>query len=182
VRVSTPLVGATSRPFRYMLTCLGFGGTNAHAIVESYNPATPVTSCDQPVGLPIVLSTNSERTLKGAVEALIDHLKTASDVDLRSLAWTLLQKRSVLPFRRAYRAQTAQALCDALENDLVDIADKHTEIVRSEHKRGTPAFLGIFTGQGKTHRCLACSSWLTRCRGSMACDGQRSNRWPTSCF
>lgn len=100
----------------------GFGGTNAHAIVEEYLPIPnqptnkqPEETSTSPCLLPIVLSAKSKKSMKSTLENMIQFIDTQPDLNLNNLAYTLLEGRSVLPFRRALIGPTKESLRSALE-------------------------------------------------------------------
>lgn len=131
---------------------LGFGGTNAHAILEAYPnqgaglKQTPQRSSAVPIW-PIPISANSELSLKATMQDLLQYLKSASGVRVQDLAWTLTNRRSVLPVRRAVAAQTIPDVCAALEASIASIDKKEGHVVSGGSNR-EPRVLGIFTGQG----------------------------------
>lgn len=148
---------------RVSVNNLGFGGTNAHAILEeaaglsdrSKNLALPngnhcqnedwvPSSSDDPdaAAYLFVLSANNETAVKSQMHALSTYLKKrglGSTTDLMpNLAFTLGQRRSLLPWKIALPSLTAE--------DLIG------ELVSRDHvpTRTTKApNLGfVFTGQG----------------------------------
>ncbi|KAJ4181992.1 hypothetical protein NW755_010680 [Fusarium falciforme] len=140
----------SNQPRRVSVNSFGFGGTNAHVIVESYVPACREQALDQPLTpclAPITLSANSEASLKATMEELKQHLENQPDVQLRDLAWTLLRKRSNLQVRHSIQVKTIQALCEALERDAPLVKGKQSIATASDIKF-KPQVLGIFTGQG----------------------------------
>ena len=157
----------------------GFGGTNAHAIIESYNgPEKLKASRTQNTRLlmPIVLSANSDRSLKATMEGLLKFLVEQPTTNMQDLAWTLLEKRSVLSVRRALTAQTVHATCAALEKEITAINGKQSLATKSEHKKRKPNILGVFTGQGRHSPWPNYArSYANRCRCSMAGYGQGPN-------
>ncbi|KAF5026791.1 hypothetical protein F66182_1075 [Fusarium sp. NRRL 66182] len=137
---------AEGQPRRASVNSFGFGGTNAHAIIEQYIPAASSTPTDSKLTnvLPLVFSARTKRSLKANMENVLSYIKTAPDINVTDLAWTLLQKRSVLPLRHAIAASGVDSLCEALEAAIKDdigleYTPKTTDTVR---------MLGIFTGQG----------------------------------
>lgn len=125
----------------------GFGGTNAHAIVEEYIPTTPKTptnSSTRTNALPLVFSARTKRSLKANMEGILSLIKTTPGINITDLAWTLLQKRSVLPLRHAVAASSVESLCGTLEAAVQD--DVGLEYVPKSPE--TARILGIFTGQG----------------------------------
>ena len=133
----------------------GFGGANAHAIIESYTPATTVTErakTDNPI--PILFSANSEKALVTQLRTWIEFLEQqpSSSIDVQDLAWTL-SRRSALAQRACFPAASVQALLEKLRTT-VETTDKEVGVRNSAKKN---KIFGIFTGQG--------AQWPTMGRG-----------------
>ncbi|KAI1371141.1 putative polyketide synthase [Hypoxylon crocopeplum] len=138
-------------PRRASVNSFGFGGANAHAILESYEPSkwhkdgTPRSSI---AAIPFVFSANSEKTLATQLETYLSYLEEAdeSEVNLRDLAWTL-SRRSAFALRTYCSALTLDTLRTKLTAKLEAKKNDNTAIgVRPAHK--TRTLLGVFTGQG----------------------------------
>lgn len=99
--------------------------------------------------MPIVISANSERALKATMEELLQFLTTEPATNMQDLAWTLLEKRSVLSVRRALTTQTVSTTRAALEKEIAAFSGKQSLATKSEHKKRKPNIMGIFTGQGR---------------------------------
>jgi acyl transferase domain-containing protein len=100
-------------PRRAGISSLGFGGTNAHVIVEEA-PAAPPPAPTRPAQL-LVLSAKTESALDAATQRLVLHLRTHPAQDLGDTAYTLLLGRRRFEHRRGVVAETAAGAADALE-------------------------------------------------------------------
>ncbi|KAI0474037.1 hypothetical protein GGR56DRAFT_696770 [Xylariaceae sp. FL0804] len=153
---------------RASINSFGFGGTNAHCIIddaENYMKLRGIAGHVSPI-LPrnemprmteestqessvtlatpqvFVLSANDAHTMKKLSKSLASHF-TGSEAGrsrdyVKQLAYTLHERRSLLPFRAAIVASDPQELASKLANE--DIAPRRTS---------QPPKLGfVFTGQG----------------------------------
>ncbi len=151
----------TGRPRRAAVSSFGFGGTNAHVVLEqapaaegepgapdgpaSGGPAVAVTAPPRPAPavLPWLLSAKTETALRAQAGRLLTHLQDHPGRDL-DLAHSLATTRTV--FR--HRAVVAAADRDALVAGVRALAAGGTApgLVRAEAATGRTALL--FTGQG----------------------------------
>lgn len=143
-------------PRRVSVNSFGFGGTNSHAIIESWDgygcdPAKDATSPPKSVGNGgsgsslFVLSANSGQALATRARALAGYLREHPDTALDRLAYTLFRRGS-FPFRAAFSATSVEQLLHKLEASVEGLRDRSrtTSIPESLPVR----ILGIFTGQG----------------------------------
>ncbi|KAK1140467.1 putative Hybrid PKS-NRPS biosynthetic cluster [Aspergillus melleus] len=124
-----------------------FGGSNGHAILESYD-ARSLKSPDQEVSVlatPFLFSAQSERALLSMLHRFSDYLKPRLDADLRDIAWTLQYKRSTFGVRTAIAALDRDSLLSQLNEKLS--STKSQIGVKTSLKRDARV-LGVFTGQG----------------------------------
>ncbi|KAH1492661.1 hypothetical protein KXX52_004018 [Aspergillus fumigatus] len=139
--------GATRRA---SVNSFGFGGSNGHAILESYNDTrgfkTQIEEHTSTLTTPFVFSAQSERTLISMLRNFSEYLRSSADLDLRSIAWTLQYKRSTLGVRTAITACSSEDLLSKLHNRLKSSAETPLG-VKPTIKRGA-RILGVFTGQG----------------------------------
>ncbi|KAH8726360.1 hypothetical protein GQ44DRAFT_613908 [Phaeosphaeriaceae sp. PMI808] len=140
---------APGEPRRASINSFGFGGTNAHAIIESYNPPGSVETepTIQAVFSPITFSAASPSALRQSMldvqTYLMDHQDTT---DMRSLVHTLHSRRSTLAYRKAIVCEKIEDVVAIIETLLDGEGDagfstRYTEIT-------APRILGVFTGQG----------------------------------
>ncbi|KAH7032562.1 uncharacterized protein B0I36DRAFT_265553 [Microdochium trichocladiopsis] len=143
-------------PRRVSVNSFGFGGSNAHAILEQYTPATPAAlpsseTTKTATFTPFLFSAASEASLVAQLEAYSEHLKENPDTSPSDLAWTLQARRSHLPYKLALPASSVEKLVNNIDDKLASLKRVPGTLlgVRSNIKlSGPPKVLGIFTGQG----------------------------------
>ncbi|KAG5655084.1 hypothetical protein KAF25_000207 [Fusarium avenaceum] len=144
-------------PRRASVNSFGFGGTNAHAILEAYQQApqtqngvsTTPSRLSLPV-IPFVFSAATESSLRGVLESFLEYLNRFKDgdesLDLASLAYILSTKRTLLPQRVSITASTLEQLMEKVQSALGD--SKSSTVGSTATASSQPAILGVFTGQG----------------------------------
>ncbi|TLD04871.1 uncharacterized protein PgNI_10061 [Pyricularia grisea] len=148
-----PETGASPR--RASVNSFGFGGTNAHAIVESYQPPKmdgAASDTQESVPLPFVFSAQSKASLKRMLAKFADFLlpgRVPRDLTDHDLAFTLNSRRSLLSCRAVFAARGVQHLGNQVRDAIQDQEWQPAATV-SESKDGEPAprILGVFAGQG----------------------------------
>ncbi|KAH0594700.1 Polyketide synthase [Metarhizium humberi] len=139
---------------RASVNSFGFGGTNAHAILESpwssddlqaqVKGRTPGSANKEALHLPFLFSATSEKSLVALVDAYSEYLDNNPDVDLCRLAYTLGCRRSAFAFKTCFSAASQEELCSKLSESTSD--QGNLSFVRSTTTN--PSLLGVFTGQG----------------------------------
>ncbi|OKL61272.1 hypothetical protein UA08_03198 [Talaromyces atroroseus] len=142
-------------PRRVSVNSFGFGGSNAHAILEQYrgpSEAEIPTRSNITTFTPFVFSAMSETSLVAQLQAYSQHLKTNSHISPYDLAWTLQARRSQFPLKIAFSALTIEQLASKIDAKLETLKTKPgtTLGVRASSRQTTaaPRILGVFTGQG----------------------------------
>lgn len=140
-------------PRRVSINSFGYGGTNAHAVLEAYEEedylSTPdsgvssghgSTHLDAPKPVPIVISAHSDKSLGKLVSNIKDWLTsdTGHQTPFNSLAYTLNVRRSKLPWRCNIVASSTDEVVRALEDP---------RLRKVKAARGTNVGF-VFTGQG----------------------------------
>ncbi|KAJ3504570.1 hypothetical protein NM208_g16319 [Fusarium decemcellulare] len=115
-------------PRRVSVNSFGFGGSNAHAIVEQYLGASvylhaKTTAPDSAAAqfTPFVFSAASEASLVAQLRLYSEYLGRQKDVDHFDLAWTLRARRSELTTKAAFSASTISQLKSKINAKLADI-------------------------------------------------------------
>jgi aspyridone synthetase (hybrid polyketide synthase/nonribosomal peptide synthetase) len=156
------------KPRRASVNSFGFGGTNAHAILESYEPSEDTSSHPSPdhevadtnirrisaerkLTGPFVISAQSRESLVNWLKQLLDYLQANTSVDLEALSHTLQSKRSVFRYRVAIAPVVdREDLIEKLEDQVNIISTSADGSLRSSPGSETGervSILGIFTGQ-----------------------------------
>ncbi|KAI1637132.1 hypothetical protein F4809DRAFT_640890 [Biscogniauxia mediterranea] len=137
-------------PRRASVNSFGFGGANAHAILESYT--SPETSSrgpiDTPSLAPFVFSASTETALQKSLASFKEYLQNHPDTNLLDLSWTLRARRSALPIKVAVSASSVDGLSKKIDEKLDSIQKSSSKAIGVRSAAGAPKILGVFTGQG----------------------------------
>ncbi|KAM0274364.1 hypothetical protein ACHAQH_007901 [Verticillium albo-atrum] len=171
------------QPRRASVNSFGFGGANAHAIVEMYDPSIhdrlvnappdlgdplpiaqgkiPELSPQNIMHLPLLLSARSPKSLGSLVEKYRDYLLNHVDVAYQQVAWQAYCRRSSLTYRVSFTGDSTASIVTAMQATL-RLAQKQPSSASAVFKRvqkatEAPRLLGVFTGQG--------AQWLTMSKG-----------------
>jgi polyketide synthase PksN len=147
------------------ISSFGFGGVNAHVIVEEYvEPQTTVTPSieitpERPALM--VLSAKNEERLKEQVKQLLSHVEAQSlqDNDLANLAYTLQVGREAMEQRLAFSVTTIEQLKEKLGGYLEGKAQRGEleDCYRGEVKKNREA-LSIFDTDAVLQQAIA--TWV----------------------
>lgn len=141
-------------PLRVSVNSFGFGGTNAHAIIEEYHPTEEDTRSRMPhneqavfIG-PLVVSAQSEKSLVSSVATLVEHIRSHPDMDLEEVAWNLQSRRSVLEHKAFFSGSTRDRLLHFMDRFVAESCGSSVTVPQKRPNTEEPGILGIFTGQG----------------------------------
>ncbi|RFU80561.1 acyl transferase acyl hydrolase lysophospholipase [Trichoderma arundinaceum] len=134
---------------RASVNSFGFGGANAHAILEEYLPQDTTNSAistSTPTFTPFLFSAASATALSASVSAFADFIEASSSLNLKDVSYTLSNHRSSLQERTFFTASSQDDLVAKLRKYGTD--GKKSETGGSKIPSVKPRTLGIFTGQG----------------------------------
>lgn len=126
----------------------GFGGTNAHVILESFESPPGPTPATMPLIIPYVFSASSKSSLMNLLRRYLNFCQRNPGVNSRDLAWTLHKRRSLLPYRVAIPASSITDLSGKLEDLLVSTSNSTSALSQRCFDKPHAHVWGIFTGQG----------------------------------
>lgn len=104
---------AQESPLFACVNSFGYGGTNAHAVLQSFEQErTPQSNQEITPTRPFLLPFTAKNRdgLKGAITQSLNHLQENPQYKLADLAYTLSQKRSLFEHRLAISAQSEEEL------------------------------------------------------------------------
>ena len=129
------------------VSSFGFSGTNSHVVISEASPVeVPESVSDHDRLQVIVLSARSERALKNMAARLAERLRTAPELRLSDVAFTLAAGRTGFAHRAALRARSKEHLIEEL--DLLAQGDEDCGFVRGVMEMGAPRVAFLFAGQG----------------------------------
>ncbi|KAJ8128730.1 hypothetical protein O1611_g4904 [Lasiodiplodia mahajangana] len=139
-------------PRRASVNSFGFGGANAHAIIESYDAVPTPENVDDENALfsPFIFSAASSTSLTSYLKEFCNYLKAeGAKANLRDLAYTLHSRRTM--FRRSitFSARSSRQLLSKIETEVKSTAEDNMGTQASQVEGGLePRILAVFTGQG----------------------------------
>jgi acyl transferase domain-containing protein/acyl carrier protein len=147
-RAVEPLV-AQEGPLYVGVNAFGYGGTNAHVILEQYGSPAPVDTAESAPGRPgvLVLSAKSPKALTALARAYSELLQRADAPSLYDICYSAFNCRTQLTHRLAAVADSREAMAREL--------DAFAQLERSEHvvvgkpltpPQSNPVF--VFSGMG----------------------------------
>ncbi|KAM0136093.1 hypothetical protein ACHAP3_004714 [Botrytis cinerea] len=139
---------ASNTPRRVSINSFGFGGANAHVILESV-PLPAKNGCQEASlsprsdsVLPYVFSAASEQSLISMLKRYENYLQENPSINPNELTTTLASHRSLLPVRVRFPASSIQSLQQAINSSFESGAIGYQSPLKESK------ILGIFTGQG----------------------------------
>lgn len=139
---------AAGVPNRASVNSFGFGGTNAHVILEGWRKShSRPSKIRLPAILPFAFSATSERAVGAMLRQYHEFLIGNPSLDLVDMAWSLLSRREQFSHRLVLWAPSI----DALKAEITaELERRQSDASSTIIVRGAPSqkILGVFTGQG----------------------------------
>lgn len=158
-------------PRRASVNSFGFGGTNSHAIIESYDPqihgaaegslstansqendflcidSEKETNSDI-LSIPLLISASSRKSLFDVARHWRSYLAGCEGVSIPQLSANIFRYRTALPYRAFIPAASRERAIEDLDKVINEEQGVHEFGIRSKSLTQRPQILGIFTGQG----------------------------------
>ncbi len=133
------------------VSSFGFGGTNAHLVVEAA-PGRPVGRAEAPAEAAgeeslLPLSARTPVALHALASSVRDGLRAVPEASVRDHAYTSAVRRDHHAHRLAIVAASAGAAAEAIDNHLAGVADARATAGRKPPGR-RPGLVLVFSGQG----------------------------------
>jgi non-ribosomal peptide synthase protein (TIGR01720 family) len=149
-RASSPW-NDSSRPRRIGVSAFGFGGANAHVVLEQAQTTEPAEVVTAERGFVIPLSAKSQAALAATIEAHAAWLEAHPNARLVDIAHTAGLGRAHHRSRVAVVAHDADSAVLAIRTRLADLADRPPASPGSS----TPPVIALVTGQGAQYPGMA---------------------------
>ena len=130
-------------PLAAGVSSFGFGGTNAHVVLEEYDAPVQAPAAGPARDRVLALSARSPDALAALVTLHADRLEALPDAELADYIYTATVRRSHGPRRIAAVGRTPRVLAGALRARLDDASRAESSL-----SPGTPGIVFMYPGQG----------------------------------
>ncbi|HVA85630.1 MAG TPA: beta-ketoacyl synthase N-terminal-like domain-containing protein, partial [Candidatus Saccharimonadales bacterium] len=148
------------RPRFAGISSFGFGGTNAHLVIEeAREPIVPRTHLERPLHL-VTVTAKSEAALRELARLTADALEQDASLAVEDVAWTANTGRG----RHLHRAAVLAATREQLRERMALLAEGRSrpEIVVGKRAMQPPPIVFLYTGQGAQYRGMGRTLYETQ--------------------
>lgn len=124
----------------------GYGGTNAHAILEEFSPPKINRKPENTSTKVIPLSAHTTQALLDTAKNLHDHIETNPSIPLEDIAYTLINKRERFSTQTTLIADTTEILASQLS--LLFNKAPNASPITHHQLSGAPKVAFVYTGMG----------------------------------
>lgn len=149
--VTRPLALAADRRLIVGVSAFGFGGTNAHAVLSSFEtaPARERTSAhlpELPGTAPLILSARSPAALRASASDMARWLRKRLDLSDYDIAYSAARTRDLHAHRLSVTGTNRDSIAEALERFAESGSDPGIVTAKLRPEASAPAF--VFSGNG----------------------------------
>jgi acyl transferase domain-containing protein/NADPH:quinone reductase-like Zn-dependent oxidoreductase/acyl carrier protein/NADP-dependent 3-hydroxy acid dehydrogenase YdfG len=144
---------ASDRRLVIGVSAFGFGGTNAHAVLTSFEPVISLVPKPElpeepsPAALPpLLLSARSPAALRAAADEMARHLRSRPELQLRDILHSAATHRDIHLHRLAASASDREGIARALDQFAATAAAEGVTVGKYRPDASAPAF--IYSGNG----------------------------------
>ena len=144
--VTAPLALSGAGRLVVGVSSFGFGGTNAHAVLTSFDATIARPLASAPARAPLMLSARSPAALQEGARRMAGFLRDRGDLSDYDIAYSAMFARDVHPHRLSVEGEDRAGLARALDQ----FADSGVapEVVTGKHRRDASAPAFVFSGNG----------------------------------
>ncbi len=135
------------------ISSFGFGGTNAHVILESYPQPTPAPTEEQPDQALLLLSARTPAALETLVERYLDRKEELEKASLTALSYSSIQGRDSMNFTLGLVGSNHRDWWNSLA-EYPKMNPAQSFLVEATAQRN-PKVVWVFTGQGSQYPGMA---------------------------
>ncbi|XP_059155767.1 phenolphthiocerol/phthiocerol polyketide synthase subunit C-like [Physella acuta] len=135
------------------INSFGFGGSNSHAVIKSFNNVSTAESQRGEDDHIVCFSGENMESLRGSIQDLI---KYPLNIDIRDLSFTSVHLRGHYPYRYATVAQNMEELKQILKNE-TDREDGPKDALNN------PSVVFVFCGMGTSWNGM-CQELINKCK------------------
>lgn len=139
---------------RAAVSGFGFGGSNAHVIIEEYKGSEPVIEGNhEGIEYILKLSAKSEKSLRTYAEKYVDYLQVCKDEDFADVVYSADRGRADLEFRMAVTGKGREEVLSKLQAFLnePDSEDVFCNLSDKNVMKKDKKVVFMFTGQGSQY-------------------------------
>lgn len=134
-------------PRRAGVSSLGFGGTNAHIVLEEYQQEQEVEELPKKDWKRLFFfSAKTSAALDRMKQQFVDFLEKTPDVNLDNMAYTLQVGRKAFAYREMIFASTREELLEGLQGE-----NKNVVVKRNTVEKEKVPVVFLFSGQGSQY-------------------------------